>query len=144
MVCVLLKPEKSLAMTKEELSKYERTRDPSLLKFKENSTHLTFKVKCLPPSVVASWVEGASNSGVRMIRAFCAGCLAIVLPDGREITPEGKSQPLGFGCETHPEEWFNDAVRMVGMERVGEIAHGIITASSLGEIDAGFLDSVGG
>jgi len=139
-VCVLSKPDPAIEMSAEQLREYVRTRDPKLLHFKVNSQPFEFLCKPLPPNVLMTWVDGASNAGIRTVRAFCAGCESIKLPNGDVITPQDKPTELGFGARSYSDEWFNLAAKRVGVLRLTEIAEAIITFSSLGDVDKSFLD----
>lgn len=115
----------------EARAEYVRTRDPSLWKPVANGRAAVFTLRPLTgPEAVR--LE-AFELGAKVLLAFRACCVRVVLPDGAviESKPEG-GYTLG---PLAPESWVTEIAAKVGPRRVYEIGEAAYRLSALDDID---------
>lgn len=131
----------ALDMTLDQLAEYAKTRDESLLRFKEGKTPTWLHVQRVGKLALATIVDSTpavSGESGRHIRAFRLGCPLVepspdVFPDAKgtwEPDPK-RADDVGEGIRMAGLEWFERVANEMGTDAVYETADVIRQHASL-------------
>ncbi len=129
----------ALDMEKEELAAYRESGDAKLLRFRDGMKPTWFTLHQIEGTCLTVYVQSCGAALESMMRAFLASCRRIELPDGKIMEPNDKKMAPMQGQRVASADWWNTAVKQVGVWRLYAIGALATTISELPESERPFI-----
>lgn len=119
-----------------KLVEYFKTRDESLLAFREGATPTWFVARRLPAAFLAGVVDALHNPADRRIMAVRAGIHTLEGATSMRVVPPGQkgvyvAAKADCGVTLAPDEWVQELADLFGADTLAELGEVVLTFSRL-------------